>query len=480
LNNESHLAESSCPLLWDGVMCWPLSKPGTIVQPCPNYINRFNVSAFATKHCEADGEWRINPQTNYSWTNFSGCISHENEFYFQDHIPKIHIIFSVGYGLSLITLLAAVILMSLFKKLRCPRTTLHVHLFVSFIVRAAVSFLKENLFVGGVGLEKDVIRDPLGNIEFIPNGTYWECKLLYVLSLYVISANCMWIFVEGLYLHMLIFMSVFSENSSVKSYIIFGWASPLVFILPWIAVRATLDDVMCWNTATEAAYWWIVRAPVTAAMAINFVFFLNILRVLFTKLKASNTPEARKFRYRKLAKSTLVLIPLYGVHYVVFIWIEPTHVSDLTQVVWLYFEMTFNSFQGFFIAMLFCFLNGEVQSEIKKKWQRYQLSRDSAWRTSNRSNVFNTTTTFANSRFRTSRTPSLNLDGGSSRRNSSSPKVQKLNGIFRKPDRSRSNTRSRSNSRTECEPLTTDIMKQNKRPEEIIMITTPQNADQFK
>lgn len=48
--------------------------------------------------------------------------------------------------------------------------------------------------------------------------------------------------------------------------------------------------------------------------------------------------------FRKLAKSTLVLIPLFGVHYIVFVGL-PDSVSDEAELVKLYFEMFFNSFQ---------------------------------------------------------------------------------------------------------------------------------------
>ena len=47
---------------------------------------------------------------------------------------------------------------------------------------------------------------------------------------------------------------------------------------------------------------------------------------------------------RRLAKSTLVLIPLFGIHYIVFIGVPDT-VGPVAQVVKLYFEMFFSSFQ---------------------------------------------------------------------------------------------------------------------------------------
>jgi hypothetical protein len=44
------------------------------------------------------------------------------------------------------------------RKLRCPRNMLHLHLFVSFIMRAFMALLKDVLFVGGVGLRMDVVE----------------------------------------------------------------------------------------------------------------------------------------------------------------------------------------------------------------------------------------------------------------------------------------------------------------------------------
>jgi hypothetical protein len=45
-----------------------------------------------------------------------------------------------------------------------------------------------------------------------------------------------------------------------------------------------------------------------------------------------------------MAKSTLVLIPLFGVHYVLFVGL-PDSVSPNAELVKLYYEMFFNSFQ---------------------------------------------------------------------------------------------------------------------------------------
>ena len=49
------------------------------------------------------------------------------------------------------------------------------------------------------------------------------CKILFTIFNYILGANYMWIFAEGMYLHMLISVAMFSEKSGVKKLIIFGW-----------------------------------------------------------------------------------------------------------------------------------------------------------------------------------------------------------------------------------------------------------------
>lgn len=49
--------------------------------------------------------------------------------------------------------------------------------------------------------------------------------------------------------------------------------------------------------------------------------------------------------YRKLLKSTLVLMPLFGVHYMVFMALPYTEVTGLLWQVQMHYEMFFNSSQ---------------------------------------------------------------------------------------------------------------------------------------
>ena len=51
--------------------------------------------------------------------------------------------------------------------------------------------------------------------------------MVMILFNYATTANYSWIFIEGLYLHMLLFVAVFSENTGVRWYIVSGWSKSI-------------------------------------------------------------------------------------------------------------------------------------------------------------------------------------------------------------------------------------------------------------
>ncbi|XP_016052218.1 PREDICTED: parathyroid hormone 2 receptor isoform X3 [Miniopterus natalensis] len=152
---------------------------------------------------------------------------------------------------------------------------------------------------------------------------------------------------------------------------------PAVFVAAWAVARATLADARCWELSAGGIKW-IYQAPILAAIGLNFLLFLNTVRVLATKIWETNAVghDTRK-QYRKLAKSTLVLVLVFGVHYIVFVCL-PHSFSGLGWEIRMHCELFFNSFQGFFVSIIYCYCNGEVQAEVKKLWSRWDLSVD--WR----------------------------------------------------------------------------------------------------
>uniref|UniRef100_T1I467 G-protein coupled receptors family 2 profile 2 domain-containing protein n=3 Tax=Rhodnius prolixus TaxID=13249 RepID=T1I467_RHOPR len=64
------------------------------------------------------------------------------------------------------------------------------------------------------------------------------------------------------------------------------------------------------------------------------------------KLTVSISEEKKRYRYRRWAKSTLLLVPLFGVHYALLIGMSSSmNKNQYVEMVWLFCEQLFASFQ---------------------------------------------------------------------------------------------------------------------------------------
>lgn len=79
---------------------------------------------------------------------------------------------------------------------------------------------------------------------------------------------------------------------------------------------------------------------------LNTVFFVLITRVLFLKMFPSSPQFNRQYNYKQWFKSTLVLVPLFGVHYMfLLIFNSFSALDEKVEVVWLFVDLLFTSFQ---------------------------------------------------------------------------------------------------------------------------------------
>ncbi|XP_039302340.1 secretin receptor isoform X2 [Solenopsis invicta] len=381
-----------CPEIWDDILCWNSTAPGQlVVQQCPSYIVGFDSHAFASKQCMPNGEWYWNDKTHSTWSNFSQCFPESmvtvlnitdvanNATLIGKYFPIVKTISKLGYSISLFTLIIAFCILATIKKLRCPRNILHMHLFVSFVMRAFMALLKDMLFVSGIGLADAVIKVNEDFWVLDEKESNWQCKMFTSLWQYFILANYSWILMEGIYLHNLVFFALFTDaNSSIIGYVVFGWGLPAIFILPWVVTRIIFQDTYCWTTNEKPLLFLFIRVPTMLSILINFVLFINIVRVLLVKLKSTMSEETE--RYKRWARSTLVLVPLFGVHYAFFIGMSYSiGVNETVEIVWLFCDQLFASFQGFFVAVLYCFLNGEVRAEVSRTLRGIKWSRGIRW-----------------------------------------------------------------------------------------------------
>ncbi|KAI4483198.1 hypothetical protein M0804_008253 [Polistes exclamans] len=392
LCNHGNITKNGwCPMIWDKILCWPSTPPGELTSLyCPDYIAGFNSQSNATKQCMPNGEWFWNFDTNTTWSNYTQCYPAElvtvimditdvhsnNITLIQKYLPILKTISKVGYTVSFFTLVIAFFILAIIKKLRCPRNMLHMHTFFSFMMRAFMALLKDTLFLSGVGLASDIIIEN-NEKEWIFDETVnnWHCKLFTSFWQYFILANYFWILMEGLYLHNLVFLALFADaNSNIIAYVFLGWGLPTIFITGWVISRIILEDILCWTTNQNPYLFLWIRIPTILSILINFVLFVNIVRVLLSKLKCTVSEETQ--RYKRWARSTLVLVPLFGVHYTVFLGMSYSMgIDETVEIIWLFCDQSFASFQGFFVAVLYCFMNREVRAEVSRTLRNYRCPR---------------------------------------------------------------------------------------------------------
>ncbi|XP_057713262.1 vasoactive intestinal polypeptide receptor-like [Corythoichthys intestinalis] len=354
---------SGCSGIWDKITCWPNADVGEVVTiPCPKYLFYFSreiptLSSLGnlSKTCTKDG-WTPISTDSYiidCGYNPNSTVDDDDTGDFYD---AVKVGYTIGHSVSLVSLTVAIIILCLFRKLHCTRNYIHMHLFVSFILKAIAVFIKD-VVLYDVG-ETDSCHSSVG------------CKAVVVFFQYGIMASYFWLLVEGLYLHALLAVSFFSERKYFWWYILIGWVAPTIFISAWVITKAYLNDPGCWEIIYDKP-WWIIKTPILVTILVNFFLFICIIRILRQKMNCPDIGRKESNQYSRLAKSTLLLIPLFGINYIIFAFM-PDHVNSNLRMV---FDLILGSFQGFVVAVLYCFLNGEVQAEIKRKWRRWMLQR---------------------------------------------------------------------------------------------------------
>ncbi|XP_056660681.1 growth hormone-releasing hormone receptor [Monodelphis domestica] len=341
---------AGCQREWDGLLCWPAMGAGaSVALPCPDFFSLFSPKP-GTVRRDCTGLGWSDPSPTY----MEACpVELESLTEEKAYFSTVKAVYTVGYSISLASLLIASIILMTLRRLRCPRNYIHVQLFCTFIFKAVAVFLKDATVLQG--------EDEVDHCTFSTT----SCKLSVAFSYYATMTNFTWLLVEALYLTCLLATSFPNGTRYFWWLVLGGWGFPTLFILIWIGFKLAFEDKVCWDMNEDSPYWWIVKGPIVLSVGVTFGLFLNIIRILLKKLDSGQNNFHSHAHYRRLSKSTLFLIPLFGTHYILFNFLPDSAGVGLR----LGLELGFGSFQGFLVAVLYCFLNHEVRAELSRRWR---------------------------------------------------------------------------------------------------------------
>ncbi|XP_006902858.1 PREDICTED: growth hormone-releasing hormone receptor [Elephantulus edwardii] len=341
-----------CPSTWDGLLCWPKAGSGEwVTLPCPDFFSYFSSEPGAVKRdCTVVGWSEPFPPYPVACPVPLELLDEEKSYY-----STVKIIYTMGYSISVITLLAALAILIALRRLHCPRNYIHTQLFATFILKAGAVFLKDaTLFHGD-----DTDHCSLSTVK-----TLALCKASVAAAHFATMTNFSWLLAEAVYLTRLLVSTSPSVRCPFWWLALAGWGFPVLFTGTWVGCKWAFEDTACWDLDGSSPSWWIIKGPIILSVGVNFGLFLNIIHILLRKLEPAQGNLQSQSQYWRLSKSTLLLIPLFGVHYIIFNFLPDSAGLGIR----LPLELGLGSFQGFIVALLYCFLNQEVRTELLRRW----------------------------------------------------------------------------------------------------------------
>ncbi|KAF0305525.1 Calcitonin gene-related peptide type 1 receptor [Amphibalanus amphitrite] len=118
------------------------------------------------------------------------------------------------------------------------------------------------------------------------------------------------------------------------------------------------------------------RTSQWAPLAIN-----SVKTVHNPSYKAYKSVSSMKGR---AVRATLVLVPLFGLHLMVTIY-RPSDGGCVWMEIYYYCDYLLDGLQGAMVALIFCYLNGEVQNLLRRTYGHHLSLHSTAFRTGHRS-----------------------------------------------------------------------------------------------
>uniref|UniRef100_A0A3Q2XBA2 Glucagon like peptide 2 receptor n=1 Tax=Hippocampus comes TaxID=109280 RepID=A0A3Q2XBA2_HIPCM len=280
-----------CKGTFDTFVCWPHSAPGNVSVPCPPYLPWISMGN-AHRECLENGKWRQKENSSEPWRDDSEC---QGEHYFKDKEEQMlrQTALRVVSIIGYSLSLASLVFATLLMGMfrKLHCTRNYIHMNLFVsFILRAVAVISKEIIL--YIMYSNLPKDDPGWNSYSSSPISLMCKFSKVAMEYFVACNYFWLLVEAIFLHTLLFT------------------------------------------------------------VIIFFIFIKILLLLLSKLKADQV-KFTDYRY-SLAKATLVLIPLLGIHEVVFTVLVDECMEGNSRYARDFINLTLSSFQVRLIMLIAC------------------------------------------------------------------------------------------------------------------------------
>ncbi|XP_063893171.1 uncharacterized protein LOC110373470 isoform X1 [Helicoverpa armigera] len=342
------LDTSQCEATFDGWTCWQEAYVGALATEICSEFAYSNTGPschhYSSKQCHTNATWEL--QTDYSTCSITPRLLRRYQFYI------------AVLSISIIACLPAVFIFCFYKRLRITRVALHRNLLIAIIVRNALVIVSRS----------EIYIDELTNAgETVMSSHGVACRILAFAERVAGNIVFVCMLVEGLYLHRSI-VAVFKQKLKIKWLYSIGAVIALAPAISWAAVMAVHNDHSCWLIYTVRHVQWILDVPRIAILLVNTGLFIDVLRVLLTKIR--NSENANQL---STAKATLFLMPIFGTQFLLTAF-RPATNNCTEEQIYYYASYTVEGLQGLIVALLYCYINREVHSLIKATYRKTETA----------------------------------------------------------------------------------------------------------
>ncbi|XP_046446417.1 adhesion G protein-coupled receptor L3-like [Daphnia pulex] len=175
-----------------------------------------------------------------------------------------------------------------------------------------------------------------------------------------------WMFIEGLYMYIIITKVFNDKGLKRRIYYIIGYGVPVLTVTITLAVTKTeayLGDPFsyCWLSYENGAIW-AFAGPVAAVVLMNLVFLILVLCVTFKSIRSTIGKKENKQNLRWIMGS-ISLTFILGIT-----WVFGFLYFGQGTMIFAYVFTILNSLQGLFIFITLCVMNKKVRKDLVRQF----------------------------------------------------------------------------------------------------------------